>query len=403
MAKYLLILTIVFSGFLVAVQAQEDDPFARIAYPVAELGNCTDKDDCLNYCDDPDNMEACLNFAEQNNLIPEEDIEMGRKMLAAGETSGPGGCRGARECGTYCDDMSNLKECLAFAEENNLIPPEELAEAKKVAAAIDRGIAPPPCNSKTECDSICRLPENMRQCITFAKEAGLMPPEELEEAEKVLAALEKGVQPPACGGKEECDEYCGQEEHFEECITFAEAAGFMSADEAVMARKTGGKGPGNCRGKEQCEAFCEDPANGEVCLNFAIENGFMSAEEGEQAKKMMAAGMNIMEGGSGGCKGKDECEAFCNDMANMGECGSFAERAGMMSPEDAEQARQGAAAMMQGGPGGCRGEECRTYCDDVSHNEECVSWALESGMIPPEEAERMNQMREQFQQQSEFG
>src|SRR3989338_1473974 len=97
MAKYLLVFTIVFFGFFLFVQAQEDDPFADIVYPVLELGNCTDKEDCLTYCDNPDNMEPCLDFAEAHNLIPEEEIAIARKMLSAGEKDGPGSCRGQEE------------------------------------------------------------------------------------------------------------------------------------------------------------------------------------------------------------------------------------------------------------------------------------------------------------------
>lgn len=399
MKSYLLvagIAVLAFSGLLVF--AQEDDPFANLEYPIAELGDCTDKDDCLGYCEDPDNMEDCLAFAEANNLLPEEDIEMGKKMLASGETSGPGGCRGVKECGNYCENMANLKECLNFAEKNNLIPEEELAEARKVAQALDRGIQPPPCNSKGECEKVCRRPENMKACILFAKEAGLMSSEEEAETEKVLAAMEKGVQPPACGGKDECEEYCSAPENLEECLAFAEAAGFMTAEEAVMARKTGGKGPGGCRGKEQCEHFCEDPANGEACINFAVENGFMSAEESEQAKTMLARGMNMMKGGPGGCKGKQECESFCEDPNNMEECANFAVQAGMMSPEEAEMMKQMGGGMMQGGPGGCKSqEECESFCDDENNTEECLQFGEKSGMMRPDEAQRAGEMMQVMQ------
>lgn len=376
--------------------AQEDDPFASIVYPVAELGSCKDRTSCEDYCADPDNMEPCLNYAEAHDLMSQEDIDMGRKMLAAGETSGPGGCRGAAECGTYCDDMSHLKECLAFAEKNNLMPAEELEEAKKVAAALDKGIAPPPCNSKTECDQVCTQPENMKTCITFAKEAGLMPPEELEEAEKVLAALEKGIQPPPCGGKDQCDEYCSAPEHLDECITFAEAAGFMSAEEAAMVRRTGGKGPGGCQGKEACEAYCDDPANMEPCINFAIENGFMSPEEAEQAQKMLAAGFTS---GPGGCRGAEECDSYCNDISHMTECVDFAEKTGMMSAEDAARARKMAELGISGGPGGCKGEEeCRSFCEDPANLDTCINFAVQIGDMSAEEADQARQGMRQMQE-----
>lgn len=373
----------------------ETSIFPLGTFPVAELGNCANEKECEAYCQKPENMGPCLDFAEENDLLPEEEIAIARKMLSAGETSGPGGCRGQAECEAYCDDISHIRECVTFAEEHDLMPPEELEEARKVADAIDRGIQLPPCSSKTECDDVCRLPENMRACITFAKEAGLMPAGDLEEAEKVLAALEKGIQPPPCGGKDECDEYCALPENFETCITFAEAAGFMSAEEAAMVRRTGGKGPGDCRGKDACEAYCEDPAHGDECINFAIENGFMSAEEGEQAKKMLAAGMNVMQGGPGGCKGREECDAYCDDFTHMTDCVDFAEKAGMMSPEDAARARRMAEKginMMQGGPGGCKGqEECEAFCNEPANMEECLNFAVQIGDMEPEEAERARQ------------
>ena len=229
-----------------------------------------------------------------------------------------------------------------------------------------------------------------------------MPPEELEEAEKVLAALEKGITPAPCGGREACDDYCGLPENFETCITFAEAAGFMSADEAAMVRRTGGKGPGDCRGKEACEAYCEDPAHGAECINFAAENGFMSPEDAEQAKKMLAAGINMMQGGPGGCKGKEECEAFCDDVSHMMECVDFAERAGMMSPEDAARARKMAEMGVSGGPGGCKGEEeCRAFCDDPANMETCLNFAVQIGDMNPEEAEQMRQGMQRMAQTGE--
>ena len=37
----------------------------------------------------------------------------------------------------------------------------------------------------------------------------------------------------------------------------------------------------------------------------------------------------------GGCKSKDECEAFCQNPDNFGQCVAFAEKAGFISGERA--------------------------------------------------------------------
>lgn len=383
---FLIIFAFLFLGGFVF--AQERD-LSGVAYPVPELGNCKNQDECAAYCDKPENMGVCLDFAEANNLIPAEEIAIARKMLAAGETEGPGGCQDQAECEAYCDDISHIEECVTFAEEHDLIPPEELEDAKKVLTAIRQGIEPPNCSSKSECDIYCQAPEHAEECITFAEAAGLMPPDELEEAQKFLAAIKKGVKPPACSGREACDEYCALPENFEECIAFAEAAGFMTPEDAAMARRTGGKGPGDCRGKEACDAFCEDPANMEECVNFGEQYGFMSHEEAENARKMLAAGFT---GGPGGCKGKEECDAYCNELANMEECVNFAEKMGFMSPEDAERARrmaQRGVNVMQGGPGGCKSkEECDAFCQDPANMETCIDFAVQIGEMTPEEAEQ---------------
>ena len=49
---------------------------------------------------------------------------------------------------------------------------------------------------------------------------------------------------------------------------FAEAAGFMRPEEMKMARKTKGKGPGGCKGKDECEAFCQNEENMETCATL---------------------------------------------------------------------------------------------------------------------------------------
>ncbi len=52
------------------VAAQTDGQVTpNISYPVAELGSCADKTACKTYCDKPANIDACLSFAEKNNLM----------------------------------------------------------------------------------------------------------------------------------------------------------------------------------------------------------------------------------------------------------------------------------------------------------------------------------------------
>lgn len=332
--KYFISFIILISSFIITGSVIAAD----IQYPVKELGNCKDEAACKTYCDKPANMEACINFAEKNNLMSSEEIETAKKFIAAGN-KGPGGCENKDACEEYCNDMNHIDKCIAFAEENNLIPPEELAEAKKVQAAISRGVKPPPCGNKKTCDVYCEDPEHMEECINFGIEAGFIQGKELEDTQKMLAAVKRGVKPPPCKGKEACDEYCQEPDHMEECMNFAMEAGFMTEQEKadsqkmLAALKKGVKPPA-CKGKDECDIYCSQDEHIEECMNFAEAAGFMSPEEAAMARKTGGKG-------PGGCKGKEECEAFCNNPDNQETCFNFGKENGMIPEADLKQMEEG--------------------------------------------------------------
>jgi hypothetical protein len=325
--KYLISSLILISSFIIIGSVIAAD----IQYPVEELGNCQNEAACKSYCNQLENMEACIDFAEKNNLMSKEEIAMAKKFIAAG-SQGPGGCRGKNECETYCNNIEHIDECISFGEENNLIPPKELEEAKKVQAAIKRGVKPPPCGNKRQCDIYCEEPDHMEECINFGIEAGFIQGEELEDVQKMLAAIKRGVKPPPCKGKKACDEYCSNPDNMEVCMNFALEAGFMKEEEKadfqkmLQALKKGIKPP-NCRGKKECDVYCAEESHFEECMKFAEAAGFMTPEEAEMARKTGGKG-------PGGCKGKEECETFCNNPDNQETCFNFGKEHGMIPEED---------------------------------------------------------------------
>lgn len=383
----LILATGVIVAYLVAVVpalAQNGGPpEIDFDFPVAELGNCESEAECKQYCSDVSHLDACLTFAEAHGLMSQREIAEARRFSRI-DFDGPGGCTTNEECEAYCDDITHINECIAFAEEHDILPPEDLEEARAVRAAIERGVQPPACKSKRECDSYCQAPDHMRECIAFGEASGFLKGRELEDAKRILGAIEKGVAPLPCREKEECDLYCAEEENFQKCIDFGEAAGFMSPEEAAMARKTGGKGPGECSSKEECEAFCQNPSNNEICFAFAREHDLIPQEEiqkmenwradfrskfesappeaaeclrttiGIEAIEKFAYGVrpsprdmgdkmhacfdqfkptnSSFQGqpgdfyeqpktGPGGCNTSEECQAYC--IANPNECGGF--------------------------------------------------------------------------------
>lgn len=204
-----------------------------------------------------------------------------------------GNCSSKMDCHAYCDDLSHVKECIAFAESHGLMSEQEAKVAKGFAQLSGKG--PGGCTSKKSCETYCEDPTHMRQCLTFAKDTGIMDEQELREAEKVALYLEQGgAMPGGCRGEQQCKAYCENGEHAEECMQFALKAGFMSEKEAEIFKKTGGKGPGGCRGNE-CKTFCDNGANREQCVTFALEHNLMSEEERKHMEEGREKAMDALQ------------------------------------------------------------------------------------------------------------
>lgn len=196
-----------------------------IAFPVIVLDNCGNKDECKKYCDASENITACVDFAEENNLMSEgEAVRAKHFSQIIMSDGGPGNCKSPSECKSFCDDIAHINECLAFVEKEGY-EGEEIEEAKKVRDYLNGG----------------------------------------------------GTMPGGCGNKSECDNYCGDISHIEECLVFAVNVGFIDEREAEIMIKTGGRGPGGCASEKSCESYCLN--NIEECINFAKQYGLIDEEE----------------------------------------------------------------------------------------------------------------------------
>jgi len=400
-SSYILLFGILVSSLIFSISFAEtavDVTDVNIQYPIVELENCKSKDSCKTYCDKPANIVSCIAFAEKNNLMTADEISVAKKFINAG-SEGPGGCTTKDSCESYCNDIDHINECITYAEKTGILPPKELKEVKQVQSAIAKGIKPPPCKNKKECDVFCDNPDNMNVCVAFGEAAGFLKGKDLEDAKKMISAIEKGAIPPPCKGKEACDTYCSQPDNMEACMTFAQAAGFMSPKEAEESQKVlsaikKGVKPPACKGKEECDKYCGEENHIEECIAFSIAAGFMSEKDGEMARKTGGKG-------PGGCSGKEECEAFCENLENQETCFNFGKENGLIpleqlkemegennkfQPGPGEVNPGGQMMPPQAGPGGCKTlEECKTFCE--SSPEVCKNFQptqnIQPGQIQP--------------------
>ncbi len=261
--------------------------FAQISFPVKELGNCQNEEECKAYCDSWENIEECVSFAEAHNLLSPEELAEAKKImkaLAEGAVP-PGGCLNPTQCEAYCEEPTKIEECIDFAEKAGIIPPEEAAEARLVRKAILAGIPfPGDCRTKEKCDAYCSQPAHMGECFSYACKIGILSSGNCSRGMKAVSLMARGESPGGCKSKEGCEVYCADESHMEECAQFAQKAGLMTQEELEMFRKTKGKGPGDCKSKEECEAFCNELANQETCFEFAAQYGLMPQAEIQETR-----------------------------------------------------------------------------------------------------------------------
>lgn len=358
----------------------------QLKFPIGELGGCGSFEECKVYCNKDENIPKCNRFSIKNGLLTPEEVADTERMLSLMEESGlPGKCRGMVECFSYCESAAHTEECWDYAQRHNLVGPGyDVATVQRLAKyARDGGKFPGDCKTHTECEAYCEDTAHLNECLEFAVKLNFLPPDKLAEAKKVAAALQSGANlPGGCRSKNECMAYCEDSSHMRECVAFAEKAGFISSAEAEEAKKIipllerGEKTPGNCARKEACEAYCMEPAHIDECLAFAEKAGILPPEELAEAKRMVSF---IKNGETPGrCKGKDECETYCQDASHFEECVAFGEKAGLLSKEEAELAKKFKGT----GPGGCRSrEDCEEFCKDPANQETCLNFAKEHGLL----------------------
>lgn len=302
LAALLIGVALFISGVLIA---QASSPF-DIEFPIPELGSCATQTECKAYCDNSAHEDACRAFAESHGLgSSADDRDDDERFTEALKDGGPGGCalQGGdplRACETFCNQAANMRQCVAYAKTHNLMDARDLEEAEKVIRALDSGVPlPAACSDAHSCKEVCEEPKDittMRQCFAFAESAGLLPPGvDHEQAEKMFRAIEEGRAPfKSPKDFKQCEDP-QNDEIFEKCLAFALESGFIPQEEVEMIRKTGGKGPGGCRGREQCETFCSQEANREACFAFAEEHDLISPEDRRRMEEGKREASRVLE------------------------------------------------------------------------------------------------------------
>ncbi len=245
------------------------------------------------------------------------------------------------------------------------------------------------CKDQADCKVYCADSAHIAACTDFGEAHNLISKEEATRARKFADVL-RGAGPGGCKDEASCRAYCADVTHLDACIAFAESHGIVSdADLSEMRRvnaalKAGATMPGGCKTKDQCEAYCSGGGHADECLAFAERAGTLSPEELARARQMTA----FVQSGEtpGRCTSKDSCEAYCASPDHFDECIAFAEKAKLISPEDLAIAKKTGGR----GPGGCSSKEaCDAYCNASEHADECLAFAEEHGILSQDKVQEI--------------
>lgn len=257
-----------------------------------------------------------------------------------------GNCANQEMCKAYCNEPKHMTECIAFGEQHNLISKEDAERAKEFSDVL-KGEGPGQCRNKVDCEKYCDDSAHADECIAFAEKHNFIKLEDLARAKQIAKALkEGGTLPGQCKDKASCEQYCADTTHIDECLAFGEKAGFFSKEEIEQAKKvlpyiTKGESPGKCKTKAECESYCEADAHFDECIGFAEKTGIISKEEVDIARKSGGKG-------PGGCKSKESCDAYCNAPENQQGCFAFAKEHNIIPVEKLKEIEDGMGRLRSG-------------------------------------------------------
>lgn len=171
MKKLLLITGLLFTLFLLSkftVGAQEQ-------YPIAELGNCRDAQECFYYCEIPKNHEACVRYAKSSPRVLGESTDLSRYTFPIADL---GNCSSAKECSTFCSKSENKTTCSTWAQKNARTTGSNLAQPSTTPKVSDEKFLQDAkqylgCDTRVSCEAFCSQDTNKQKCAEFiTKERG---------------------------------------------------------------------------------------------------------------------------------------------------------------------------------------------------------------------------------------
>ncbi len=294
MKKFMFSIFVLFLFSLSALSGQVSAQTTVLKYPIADLGFCRDAKECYLYCEIPQNKAACWSYGKFKlgvdvlGVTTEEEQVMQEKARKLGITfpiTELGNCTSPTECRNYCEQPSNQTACMNFAKKTGLEkPPNDGMEPAKRAEILEKARTELGCTTMESCKATCD--SNPTKCQAFAQRYGLQhePPPSQEQRQ----LLENARAELGCTSQESCKATC--EQNPQRCMEFAKKHGMEQPQERREERRDmqgqpgqmqppqgmpsqpnqagpSGYGPADCRTQSECENYCKN--NPSRCPGFS--------------------------------------------------------------------------------------------------------------------------------------
>jgi len=143
-------------------------------------GGCTTVDECATFCSQSQHGVACLDFAKKHGLMSDQEIQKAEQLI---NRYGPGGCIG-QSCQIYCSTVNHQEECLKFALDNHFISPTE-ADNIRNSQKLQRGLktfgGPGGCTTEEQCQTYCSEATHVEECLSFGQKTGVFNQQEVQQ------------------------------------------------------------------------------------------------------------------------------------------------------------------------------------------------------------------------------
>jgi len=236
-----LLVAVLSAGSALAQTSPEDIAAAYgVTFPIAELGDCQNYNDCRDFCEDPVNHSACIEFAKKKGFYDKKIPGAVEALLAA--ASEKLGCSTYQECANFCAQPGNFDACNDFAQTHKLTGGYEGDPTEEGILTIAQEVLG--CDSYESCAVFCSDPANFSACSDFANQVGLL-------------GGEHDTGPGGCSSEASCRDFCSDPNNYDLCSGYADSTGGSFS------------GPGGCDSEASCRAYCED--NHGECRYFGSE------------------------------------------------------------------------------------------------------------------------------------